>query len=204
MCSEWDKRLQSGNGIEGVGRFTDPLETFLLWNGSVSSYMLSHILGHYETIVRSFRVNLPVSQFPAIDQDYLRRQFTKFIDQSSVTIHSSQEFHSHIMGTISRSVSNTQYFIDKISEYNLISFPLNEGALEITFKTDDSLSKSMAWFNSHYMVFLLAGLEPFCQRVIQIPSMDSVYGLQKHVASMADRLAFDIDMALALQAQMKY
>lgn len=107
MCSAWDKRLQSGNGIEGVGRFTDPLETFLLWNGSVSSYMLSHILGCYETIVRSFRVNLPVSQFPAIDQDYLRGQFTKFIDQSSVTIHSSQEFHSHIMGTISRSVSNT-------------------------------------------------------------------------------------------------
>ncbi len=61
----------------------------------------------------------------------------------------------------------------------------------------------MAWFNSHYMIYLPAGLEPFRQRVLQIPYAESVYGLQKHVASMADRLTVNIDMALTLQAQMK-
>ena len=202
MCSAWDKRLQPGS-VEGTGRFLDPLETILLRNGSTSSYILPHILGRYETIVRSFRVNLPVSQFSAIDQDDLREQFTKFIDQSGVTIQSSQEFHSHMMGTISRSVSNTQYYIDKISEYNLTWFPLSEKTFEINFEADDSLSKSMAWFNSHYMVFLPAGLEPFRQRVVRIPYAESVYGLQRHVAAMADRLAIDIDLALTLKAQMQ-
>lgn len=177
MCSAWDKLLQSGNGIvEGTGRFTDPLETLLLHNGSVSSYMLPHILGRYETIMRSFRVNLPVSQFSAIDQDYLNGQFTEFVDQNSVTIRSSLEFHSHIMGTISRSVSNTQYYVDKISEYNLTSFPLNEGTFEISFETEDSLYKIMAWFSSHHMVYLPAGLEPFRERVVRIPYAESIHG----------------------------
>lgn len=204
MCSVWDRRLQSEKRVEETGRFTDPLEAFLLRNSSSSSYVLPHILGRYETIVRSFKVNLPVSQFSTLDQDYLREQFTEFIDQSSVTIASSQEFHSHIMGTISRSVSNTQYYIDQISGYNFTSTPPhNEKTFEISFETDDSLSKSMAWFNSHYLVVLPAGLEPFRQRVVRVPYAESVWGLQKHLALIADRLTVDIDMALTLKAQMQ-
>ena len=106
MCSIWDNRLQLGKGIvEGTGRFTDPLEHLLRRNGSVSSYMLPHILGRYETIVRSIRVNLPLSQYSVIDQANLRRWFTEFINQSGVTIRGSQEFHSHMMGTSSRSIT---------------------------------------------------------------------------------------------------
>ena len=204
MCAVWDRRLQTENSVGGTGRFTDPLEAFLLRNSTSSSYVLPHILGRYETIVRSFKVNLPVSQFTTLDQDYLREQFTEFIDQSSVTIASSQEFHSHIMGTISRAVSNTQYYIDQISEHNLTSSPLhNEKTFEISFETDDSLSKSMAWFNSHYLVVLPAGLEPFRQRVVRVPYAESVWSLQKHLAFIADRLTVDIDMAITLKAQMQ-
>ncbi len=61
IYSAWDQRQQSGKGIVKAGRFTDPLEGILLRNGSVSSYMLPHILGRYETIVRGFEVNLSVS-----------------------------------------------------------------------------------------------------------------------------------------------
>ena len=202
MCSAWDKRLQPGS-VEETGSFLDPLGGILDRNGSTSSYVLPHILARYQSIVRSFKVNLPVSQFSATDQQYLREQFTQFINQSDVTIQSSQDFHAHIMGTIDRVVSNTPYYIDKISEYNPTSFPLNEKTLEITFEADDSLSKSMAWFNSHYMVFLPAGLEPFRQRVVRIPYAESVYGLQKHIAAMRDRLTIGIDMALTLQNKMK-
>lgn len=156
MCSAWDKRLRSGQeSVKGRERFTDSLGSLLLRNGSASSYMLPHILGRYETIVCSLIVNLPVSQFSAIDQDYLHEHFTAFLNQSSVTIRSSKEFHSHIMRTISRFISD-QYYVDKIYEYNLTSIPPNERTFEITFKTDDSISRSMAWFNSHSMVYLQA------------------------------------------------
>ena len=118
MCPVWDIRLQLEKSVEGTGRFTDPLESFLTRNDSTSSYLLPHILAHYETIVRSSKVNLPVSQFSADDQDYFREQFTQFFDQSGHTIRSSQHFHSHIMGTISRSVSNTQYLCCIFSSTN--------------------------------------------------------------------------------------
>ena len=204
MCSAWYIRLQSEKSVEGTGRYTDPLETFLTRNGSTSSYLFPHVLGRYETIVRTFKVNLPVSQFSAHDQDYLHEQFTQFFDQSGLTIGSSQKFHSHIMGTISRAVSNILYYADQISKYNGTSFPLdNEKTFEVTVETDGSLSKSIAWFNSYYMVYLPAGLERFRRRVVQIPYAESVYGLQQHIASMADRLDHDIQMVIELKAHMK-
>ena len=204
MCSAWDQHLQLEKRVEGTGRFTDPLEDFLLRNSTSSSYVLPHILARYETLVRSFKVNLPVSQFSTIDQDYLRVRFTEFVDQSGVSIRTSQEFHSHIMGTISRAVSNTQYYIDQIAEHNLTSSPLNnENTFEINYETDDFLSKSMAWLSSYYLVILPAGLKPFRQRAVRVPYAESVWSLQKHLDSIADRLTVDIGMALTLRAQLQ-
>ena len=204
MCSTWDTRLQAGKGIdEGTGRFPDTLEHLLRRNNSVTSYMLPHVLGRYETIVRSFKVNLPLSHYAATDQAIFRRLFTEFVVQSGVNIRSSQEFHSHMMGTISRSILDTRSYVDKISENNVTSLPPNEGTFEIIYETDDALSRSMAWFNSHYMVWLPAGLEPFRQRFVRIPYAEGVIGLQKHIATIGDRLVVDVDMALALQTKMK-
>lgn len=204
MCTVWDQRLQSEKRGEGTETFTDPLEAFLLRNSSFSSYVLPRILGRYEIIVRSFKVDLPVSHFNTSEQDYLREQFAEFIDQSGVTIRSSQEFHSHIMGTISHSVSQTQYYIDQVSKYNLTSSPPNsEKTYEITYETDDSLSKSMAWFHSHYLVILPAGLEPFRQRVVRVPYAQSIWGLQKHLTFIADQLTVVTDMALTLRARLQ-
>ena len=204
MCSAWDDRLQSGKGgVEWTGTFPDPLATILNRNSSVISYKLPHILARYENMMRSFRVNLPVSQYSATDQVYLRKLFTEFIDQSDKTINNSQDFHIHIMGTISRSIDNTRYHVEKISENNLTSLPLNEGTFELTYETDDALSKSMAWSKSHYMVWLPAGLEPFRQRAIRIPLTESVIGLQKHIAHMAERLVVGLDMAVALRSHMR-
>lgn len=204
MCSEWDRRQRSANGyVEGNGNFTDPLERLLLLEGSINSYQLPHILGRYQTTVRSFRVNLPNSHFSSIDQSYLREQFTNYIDLSSRATRSSQEFASHVIGPISRASSDTQYLVDKLSKYNFTSPAHITRNIGITLDNDATLSKSMAWFNSHYLVYLPAGIVPFRQRIVQIPYVEGIFSLQRHIGYIANRLAVDIEMALTLQGQLK-
>lgn len=108
-----------------------------------------------------------------------------------------------MMGTISRFIMDIQYYIDKISKNNLTSLPPNEGTFEITYGTDDALSKSITWFNSYYIIWLPANLEPFRQRFVRIPYAEGVIRLQKHIATMGNRLVIDVDMTLALQTEMR-
>ena len=193
LCSDWDElQLHRAAGEFESGHINEPFTAYLQNGNRTLSYELPYYLSHIESIIRSFRATLPESEYSAIEQEEFREQFTAYIDHSSVTVVAAQHFYAHIMGTIQLHVSDTNWLVRKL---NTTGFSSN-----VTLHINGPLAQSMEFLESHHMVYLIGGLEPFKKDVLQATTIEAAQIMKAHVGAMSERLMHDVRMIHALQS----
>lgn len=94
------------------------------------------------------------------------------------------------MGTIQLHISDTNWLVRAIEDRGINS--------NVTLYVDGPLAQSMAFFSSHYMVYLLGGVEPFRTDVSQVITVEAAQFMGAHIGFMIQRLDTDISMAQSL------
>ncbi|KAI4264160.1 MAG: hypothetical protein L6R42_000724 [Xanthoria sp. 1 TBL-2021] len=191
ICREQD--LLFNNQVTPVMNLNQPFNRILESKDKTISYELPHYLQRYETGVRKLRATLPEAEYNAADEDFFHTKYSFLIDQCGHATTSSQNFHSHITGTINSLVSDTRYVMGKLDAYGFLGHsPVDR---------DGFMARMMAWLNSYYLVYLPVGIEPFQQSSVQA-NIDSFWLIQEHLQGILDRLQRDIDLILVLQEAM--
>lgn len=195
LCRGWDELHFGRDTINPEQRNPNmPFAAYLKDDTSSLSYELPHYLNQLESTIRAFRANLPGSEYSTSNQQELNRQFSEYINQSETTFRLAQEFYSHIMGTIRMHVSDTTWMVQKLNNTSFFS--------NVTLLIDGPLSQSMAFFESYGMVYLIGGVEPFKQNVLQSTIVQAVQLMQDYVGLLSDRLLDDIKSITALQTSL--
>ena len=109
MCSSWDNvQCYQGECVMSDRSIGAPLENILSNEMSLIVYGLPHQLVRLETMVRSYRAELPESKYSSYDQVYFHSLFTAYIEQSQNTTHDSHRFYHHMKGTIRKYIFRDQ------------------------------------------------------------------------------------------------
>ena len=191
MCSSWDD-VQFWEGFMSERSIGAPLENILSDELSAITYGLPHGLVRWETIVRSYRAELPESEYSSYDQEYFDTLFTAFVEESQNTTTYSHRFYHHMKGTIKEYLLETKW---------LIGYLDNAGLFD-TGSTVDSLSaRLLAQLSSWNIIFLPGGIEPLGHLRINAPLV--LDHLQRHSDLMIDRLTKDHDNIINLQTSLR-
>lgn len=191
LCNSWDQlRLERNAETQKQKNLNQPFDNYLKDGNSTLSYELPYYLNHLESIIRTLRSSLPESEYSFSEQEVFRNEFTDYIYQSSVTVHNSQEFYSHIMGTIQHHVSDTNWLVKKLNSTNFSN---------LTVAINGPLAQSMTFFHSYHMVYLIDGIEPFKENALQSITMKSAELMKDHVVRISKRLEVDVRMITSLQ-----
>ena len=199
LCSDWDElldELQLSRAITRVEQSNISLlfTSYLTHADQSSSYGLWYYLYNSQSTIRSFRALLPKSGYSASEQEELRQQFTSYINQTSATISASYHFYTHIMQTIQSHIWNTNWLVRTLNS--------TEVASNVTLHVNGPLARSMKFFESCHMVYLLGGVEPFQEDVLRVNTIEAVYLIKAHVSDLSERLITDIDMIYSLQTKL--
>ena len=197
ICSNWDQRHSGHFQVQSTTSLNGPFENILHSRENSMSYELPYHIARYETQIRSFRATLAESEYAPSDQKWFREEFTKCIDQSKTAIRAAQVFHAHMVKTINIHISDTAYLVQKLDESGYLS---SSSMLE---PTDGILKQSVVWLNSHNLVHLPHGIEPFQERSARDDNVRGLQIMREHVVKMASRVAVGRDLVLNLQGSLR-
>ncbi|MDI1485856.1 MAG: hypothetical protein OHK93_004045 [Ramalina farinacea] len=172
-----------------------PLENILSDELRAITYGLPHGLVRWETIVRSYRAELPESEYSSHDQEYFHALFTAYVEQSQNTTVYSHRFYHHMKGTIKEYILETKWLIGYLDNAGLFD---TAGPVELGL-----LARLLAYVGSWNIIFLPSGIEPFQQGRSRISPPLVLDHLEKHSDMMIDRLTKDHDNIINLQTSLR-
>ena len=192
LCSSWDQhqsQRSSSADITAQPGLNLPFKDYLDDGNSTLSYELPYYLAHLESSIRAFRASLPESEYPQEEQQIFYKEFSTYIEHSDNATTHAQDFYYHIMNTIQLHVSDTNWLVRKLD---------STGFSKVSVPVDGPLAKSMAFFQSYYMVYLINGIEPFRERGLQI-SLEATDLMRAHFSEMSERLLTAVRTIISLQ-----
>ncbi|KAL8832931.1 MAG: hypothetical protein Q9170_004659 [Blastenia crenularia] len=193
ICGSYDLLVVGRNGSAPTGNLNLPLVNIIQSNEKTLSSYLVRKLTRYNTALSLFRVTLPNSGHVPDDQIPFHKELTKSTEESDRAIRNAQSFQHKIMSNIDYHISDTQYIVQRIR---------NTGFWSPFGPLENPPARFVAWLNSHRLIYLPIGIEPFKETSAQKSNNEAMLLMETYMHSTVHHMSADVDRLLALQSSL--
>lgn len=197
VCSDWDTEWVPRYRAQEVTDINQGFENILDDGNLGFALSLPYYLSNWQSQYRYLRSHLRSAKLPAADEEFSYNKLTESMELSKDTVISSQSTFSHLHGTVNYIVDGTQKLVGSLNETGFLSAIVAQDV-----PGNSLIATGMQWMESHYLVYLPVGLEPF-QETTNTLAQNGIMRMRLFVHATRQRLMDDKMAVLTLQAQLR-